>query len=141
MHETSNQLFGFSFLNQTVLCCSVFNELLSCLFFLRHKCSFSYFYMKNIYYALLQNEMILRRPHTMFSQRNKKILVNPKSSNHNGSRQHSNFFFIFSEKIRLGISCESSAKQTIHIKCLVLLSLRNNDKKTECYLVQFCLVL
>ena len=35
------------------------------------------------------------------------------------SRRHSkkNFFFYFSEKTNLDIACESSAKQTIHMKC------------------------
>ena len=46
----------------------------------------------------------------------------------------------FSEKIRLDISCESSAKQTIHLKCQVLFSLKNN-KKLECPLLQFYLTL
>ena len=44
------------------------------------------------------------------------------------------FFFYFSEKKRLDISCESSAKQMIHMKCQVLFCLKNNtcnnnDKK------------
>ena len=34
------------------------------------------------------------------------------------------FFFFFSEKISLDISCESSAKQTTHIKFQYLLSLK-----------------
>ena len=45
------------------------------------------------------------------------------------SRRHSNFLFYFSEKTSLDILCESSAKQTIHIKCQDLLSLKN--KKTN----------
>ena len=35
------------------------------------------------------------------------------------------FFFYFSEKTSLDISCELSAKQTIHIKCQDLFSLKN----------------
>ena len=42
--------------------------------------------------------------------------------------------FLFSEKISLDISCESSAaKQTIHMKCQDLFSLK---KKLECHLLQ-----
>ena len=40
---------------------------------------------------------------------------------------------IFSEKIKLGISCELSAKQTIHMKYQALLCLKinyNNSKST-----------
>ena len=44
------------------------------------------------------------------------------------SRRHSLFFY-FSEKTSLDISCESSAKQTIHMKCQDLFSLKNNNKK------------
>ena len=38
------------------------------------------------------------------------------------------FFFsiFFSERLRHVISCESSARQTIHMKCQVLFSLKNN---------------
>ena len=43
------------------------------------------------------------------------------------SRRHSIFFY-FSEKTSLDISCESSAKQTIHIKCKDLFSLKNKKK-------------
>ena len=62
------------------------------------------------------------------------------SSAHNGSenqvyfvkfwnRRHSKtFFFYFSEKTSLGISSESSAKQTIHTKCQDLFSLKNIKK-------------
>ena len=34
------------------------------------------------------------------------------------------FHFSFSKKIRLEVSCESSAKQRIHMKCQVLFSLK-----------------
>ena len=34
-------------------------------------------------------------------------------------------FFVFSETIKLGISCELSAKQTIHMKCQALFYLRS----------------
>ena len=39
------------------------------------------------------------------------------------------FYYYFSEKIRLSISCESSARQMIHMKCWVLSSLKNNDNR------------
>ena len=35
----------------------------------------------------------------------------------------------FSKKIRLGISCDSSARQTIHMKCEALFSLKKKKKK------------
>ena len=35
------------------------------------------------------------------------------------------FKFYFSEKVRLDISCEASARQMIHIKCQTLVSLKN----------------
>ena len=38
-------------------------------------------------------------------------------------------FFFFSEKTSLDISCESSAKQTIYMKCQDLFSLKNKKKK------------
>ena len=38
------------------------------------------------------------------------------------------FFHSFSEKIGLGISCDSSAMQTIHMKCHVLFSLKMTEK-------------
>ena len=47
-------------------------------------------------------------------------------------------FFYFSEKTSLDISCESSAKQTIHMKCQDLFSLKNK-KKFECHLLQILL--
>ena len=37
-------------------------------------------------------------------------------------------FYSFLEKIRLDMSCESSAKQTVHMKCQALFSLNNNKK-------------
>ena len=39
-----------------------------------------------------------------------------------------NCFNYFSEKIRLGILCELSAKQTIHMKWQVLFSRKNRNK-------------
>ena len=49
-------------------------------------------------------------------------------------------FFFFSEKTSLDISCESSAWQMIHMKCLDLFSLKNNKKKKfECRLLQILL--
>ena len=44
----------------------------------------------------------------------------------------------FSEKIRLFISCESSVRQTIHIKYQTLFSLKKH-KKINCRVLQFCL--
>ena len=39
-----------------------------------------------------------------------------------------NFHYYFSERIRLGISCESSASQVIHMKCQALFSQKNKNK-------------
>ena len=41
------------------------------------------------------------------------------------------FFFFFSEKTSLDISCESSAKQMIHMKCQDLFSLKKKKKKKK----------
>ena len=38
------------------------------------------------------------------------------------------FHFYLSKKIRLGFSCESSAKQRIHMKSQVLFSLKKSEK-------------
>ena len=38
------------------------------------------------------------------------------------------FYYYFSEKIRLDISCESSARQMIHMKYQALISLKNKEK-------------
>ena len=48
------------------------------------------------------------------------------------------YFFYFSEKTSHDISCELSAKQTVHMKCQDLFSLKNlkNKKKIECRLLQ-----
>ena len=46
------------------------------------------------------------------------------------SRRHSKFFFYyFLEETSLDISCELSAKQTIHMKCQDLFSLKKKIKK------------
>ena len=51
------------------------------------------------------------------------------------------FFFNFSEKTSLDISCESSAWQTIHMKCQDLFSLKIKNKISfECRLLQILLV-
>ena len=42
------------------------------------------------------------------------------------------YFFLFFRKISLGILCESSAWQTIHMECQDLFSL----KKSKCHLLQ-----
>ena len=51
------------------------------------------------------------------------------------------FFHCFSEKIRLDISCESSAWQRIHMKHQALFFLKDKSKKIKCHLRQFCLAL
>ena len=38
------------------------------------------------------------------------------------------FYFYLAKKLRLDVSCESSAKQRIHMKYQILISLRNNEK-------------
>ena len=48
-------------------------------------------------------------------------------------------FILFSEKTSLDISCESSAWQTIHIKCQGLFSLKNKKIFFECRLLQILL--
>ena len=64
------------------------------------------------------------------------------------SRRHSFFFFFFfflniSDKTSLDTSCELSAKQTIHMKCQDLFSLKKKNKKKikNCRLLQLWLVL
>ena len=37
----------------------------------------------------------------------------------------------FSEKIKLGISCELSAKQTIHMKCQTLFRLKKKEREEK----------
>ena len=64
---------------------------------------------------------------------------------------HKYFFIVFSEKIRLDISCKSSAKQRVHIKKAsesfagqrihlknqALFSWKGKSKKLRCRLLQF----
>ena len=50
---------------------------------------------------------------------------------------HKYFFRCFSEKIRLDVSRESSARQRIHIKNQALFSLKDKSKKLKCRLLQF----
>ena len=60
-------------------------------------------------------------------------------ANHNCSRRH---FFYFSKKTSLDISSESSAWQTIHMKCQDLFSLKKNKNiciYIECHLLQILL--
>ena len=47
------------------------------------------------------------------------------------------FFIVFSEKIRLDVSSESSARQRIHIKNQALVSLKGKSEKLKCRLLQF----
>ena len=52
---------------------------------------------------------------------------------------HKYFFivFFFSEKIRLDVSSESSARQRIHMKNQALFSSIDKSKKLKCRLLQF----
>ena len=45
--------------------------------------------------------------------------------------------YCFSEKIRLDVSSESSARQRIHMKNQALFSLKDKSKKLKCRLQQF----
>ena len=47
------------------------------------------------------------------------------------------FFHCFSEKIRLDVSSESSARQRIHLKHQALFSLKDKTNKLKCRLLQF----
>ena len=46
-------------------------------------------------------------------------------------------FTVFSEKIRLDVSSESSARQRIHKKNQALFSSKDKSKKSKCRLLQF----
>ena len=48
-----------------------------------------------------------------------------------------NIFSLFSEKIRLDVSSESSARQRIHMKNRALFSLKDKSKNLKCRLLQF----
>ena len=48
-------------------------------------------------------------------------------------------FFSYSEKIRLDVSSESSARQRIHMKNQALFSWKDIIKKLKCLLLQFLL--
>ena len=50
---------------------------------------------------------------------------------------HKYFFIVFSEKIRLDVSSESSARQRIHLKHQALFSSKDKSKKLKCRLLQF----
>ena len=50
------------------------------------------------------------------------------------------FFQYFSEKIRLDVSSESSARQWIHIKNQALFSSKDKSKRLKCCLLQFLFV-
>ena len=45
-----------------------------------------------------------------------------------------NIFSLFSEKIRLDVSSESSVRQRIHMKNQALFSLKDKSKKLKCHL-------
>ena len=48
-----------------------------------------------------------------------------------------NIFHCFSEKIRHGVSSESSARQRIHMKNQALISSKDKSKKLKCRPLQF----
>ena len=50
---------------------------------------------------------------------------------------HKYFFHCFSENIRLDVSCESSARQRIHMKNKALFSSKDKSEKFKCHLLQF----
>ena len=50
---------------------------------------------------------------------------------------HKYFFIVFSEKIRLDVSNESSARQRIHMKNQALFSSKDKNKKLKYRLLQF----
>ena len=50
---------------------------------------------------------------------------------------HRYFFHCFSEKIRLDVSSESSARQRFHLKNQALFSSKDKTKKLKCRLPQF----
>ena len=52
---------------------------------------------------------------------------------------HKHFFTVFSEKIRLDVSSESSAGQRINMKNQALFSSKDKSKKLKCRLLQFLL--
>ena len=52
---------------------------------------------------------------------------------------HTYFFIVFSEKIRLDISSESSARQRSHMKNQALFSSKDKTNKLKCCLLQFLL--
>ena len=66
---------------------------------------------------------------------------NLESANHDCSRRHSLIFFhCFSEKVRLDVSSESSARQRIYMKNQALFSSQDKYKKLKklkCRLLQF----
>ena len=53
---------------------------------------------------------------------------------------HKYLFIVFSEKIRLDVSSESSARQRILLKNQALFSSKDNGKKLKCPLLQFLFV-
>ena len=59
--------------------------------------------------------------------------VNHESAKQICSRQHSKLIWYrhFSEIIRLDITCDSAARQMIHMKCHVAFPLRNKKKKKK----------
>ena len=50
---------------------------------------------------------------------------------------HKYFFIVFSEKIRVDVSSESSARQRIHMKYQAVFSSKDKSKKLKSHLLQF----
>ena len=57
-----------------------------------------------------------------------RFVFNSERSKQNCSRRHYIFYVYILKKIRHDVSCESSARQSIHMKYQVLFSLENNEK-------------
>ena len=98
---------------------------------------FSYFSMKT--FCRYPFEVPCRGTH-MFLRRNKKniYLWTLKAPNKTYSRWHLFLFFYFFKEKSLDISCESSAKQMIHMKCQDLFSLKKKKKKKKIQNVVCC---
>ena len=72
------------------------------------------------------------------TKRHSHSLLNPQSAYTTAADDtHKYFFHCFSEKIRLDVSSESSARQRIHMKNQALFSLKHKSEKIKCRLLQF----
>ena len=75
--------------------------------------------------------------HYKFKKKNGKSLI-PKGPIKTAADDiHKYFFIFFSEKIRLDVSSESSARQRIHMKSQALFSWKDKSKILKCQLMQF----